>query len=179
MANWVYGGFLAGVLLLLLAPVLVRSWPPALIACFLCLPVYMLHQYEEHDNDRFRQFVNRTAGGKEVLSQRAVFVINVPGVWGIIGVSLCLAAAVDLGYALIAVYLVAVNGLIHIAHTLIFRRYNPGLGTAILLFLPLSAYGIREVQLAGAGTIAMHATGLLAAIGIHAVIVAHVMKRRN
>jgi len=52
------------------------------------------------------------------------------------------------------------------------------IGTAIVLFLPLSAYGIREVQIAGAGTAAMHATGLLAAIGIHGAIVAHVMKRR-
>ncbi len=52
IANWVYGGFLAGLLLVLLEPVLTRSWAPALAAVFLQLPVYMLHQYEEHDHDR-------------------------------------------------------------------------------------------------------------------------------
>jgi hypothetical protein len=59
IANWVYGGFLAGLLLLLLTPVLVHSWAAPLVATFLCLPVYMVHQYEEHDKDRFRLFVNQ------------------------------------------------------------------------------------------------------------------------
>ena len=62
IANWVYGGFVAGLLLLLLTPVLVHSWPAPLVATFLCLPVYMIHQYEEHDNDRFRLFVNQKIG---------------------------------------------------------------------------------------------------------------------
>jgi hypothetical protein len=73
IANWVYGVFLAGLLLLLLAPVVVHGWPPALVATFLCLPVYMLHQYKEHDNNRFRLFINRIVGqGQEVLSPLAV-----------------------------------------------------------------------------------------------------------
>jgi hypothetical protein len=37
IANWVYGGFLAGLLLLLLTPVLVHSWPVSLVTTFLCL----------------------------------------------------------------------------------------------------------------------------------------------
>jgi hypothetical protein len=81
--HWVYGGFLAGVLLLLLAPLLTAAWSTALTATFLHLPFYMLHQYEEHDDDRFRRFFNQTIGkGQEVLSREAVFVTNVPGVWG-------------------------------------------------------------------------------------------------
>ena len=83
--NWVYGGFLAGLLLVLLAPLLVHGWPPALAAAFFCLPAYMLHQYEEHDNDRFRIFMNRMlADGHDALTLPAVFIINVPGVWGVI-----------------------------------------------------------------------------------------------
>jgi hypothetical protein len=42
ISNWVYGGFLAGLLILFLTPVLARGWPQALLAAFLCLPVYML-----------------------------------------------------------------------------------------------------------------------------------------
>jgi len=79
IANWVYGGFLAGLLLLFLTPVLVHSWPAPLVATFLCLPAYMIHQYEEHDNDRFRLYVNQKIG-RDALSPLAVFVINVPGV---------------------------------------------------------------------------------------------------
>jgi len=43
VVNWVYGGFLAGLLFLLLSPLFVRSWPPVLAATFFCLPAYMLH----------------------------------------------------------------------------------------------------------------------------------------
>ena len=178
IVNWVYGGFLAGVLLLALTPILTHSWPVPLVCTFLCLPIYMLHQYEEHDNDRFRRFVNEAMGkGREVLSPAAVFVINVPGVWGVIGISLALAATVNIGFGLIAAYLVVVNGIVHVAHAIIFRTYNPGLGTAIGMFLPLGGYGIMAIQQAGGGTAAMHATGVAAAIGIHAAIIAHVARQ--
>ena len=68
----------------------------------------------------------------------AVFVINVPGVRGVIGISLALAATVSAGFGLVAVYLVLLNGTIHVVQAVISRGYNPGLGTAIVLFLPLA-----------------------------------------
>jgi hypothetical protein len=179
IANWVYGGFLAGLLLLLLTPLLVHSWPVSLVTTFLCLPVYMVHQYEEHDNDRFRLFVNQKIGERRVgLSPLAVFVINVPGVWGVIGISLALAATVSIGFGLVAVYLILLNGTIHIVQAVISRGYNPGLGTAIFLFLPLGGYGITAIQQAGGGTFLMHMTGAGAAIAIHVAIIVHAMRRR-
>jgi Protein of unknown function with HXXEE motif len=171
-ANWVYGGSLAGLLLLLISPLLADCGSVVLFLTFLHLPVYMLHQYEEHDDDRFRRFVNRTLGkGRELLSRADVFVINVPGVWGVIAISFCLASQVDLGFALIAVYLVLVNAIVHIAHAVVFRTYNPGLGTAIFLFLPFSVYSLWQVQTSGAGTLPFHALGLFVAVGLHAAIV--------
>lgn len=180
-AYWVYGGALAGVLLLLLAPMLIGTWPRALALTFLLLPVYMLHQYEEHDDDRFRRFVNTNVyGGIEALSPAAVFVINVPGVWGVIAVSLYLARCVEIGYALIAVYLVLVNGIVHIVGTVVFGgRYNLGLITAVVLFLPFSVYSLWQVQLAGGGTVAYHAIGLLSAIAIHAAIIVYANVKKN
>jgi hypothetical protein len=95
---------------------------------FLQLPLYMLHQFEEQDNDRFRIFFNRTiGGGREVLSPGAVFIINVPGVWGVIAASFYLAAHAQIGYGLIAVYLTLVNGVVHIVTGTASRCYNPGL----------------------------------------------------
>lgn len=175
IVNWVYGGALAGLLLLLLTPLLTASWSEALRATFLLLPIYMLHQYEEHDNDRFRHFFNATLGkGKEVLSPTVVFITNVPGVWGVIGLSLYLAEGINVGLALIAVYLVLVNAFVHLIHAFVFRGYNPGLGTALALFAPFGAYALRQVQIAGGGTPAFHAIGLVIAIAIHAAILLHV-----
>ncbi|MGB7845786.1 MAG: HXXEE domain-containing protein [Candidatus Acidiferrum sp.] len=179
ITNWVYGGFLSGLLLLMLAPVVVHDWPPTLVATFLCLPVYMLHQYEEHDNDRFRLFINKTVGkGRDVLSHLAVFIINVPGVWGVIGVSIRLAATVNIGFGLIATYLLIVNGFFHILHAIIFRTYNPGLGTAIATFIPLGTFALVMIQRSG-GMIWMHAAGAVVAIGIHALIIVRVFRKRT
>ncbi|HMQ58706.1 MAG TPA: HXXEE domain-containing protein, partial [Rhizobiaceae bacterium] len=90
---WVYGGFLAGILLLALTPLLAQGWSPALTAVWLLLPIYMLHQFEEHDNDRFRAFVNQHIGhGREALTLPVVFIVNVPGVWGVIALATYLAA---------------------------------------------------------------------------------------
>lgn len=179
---WVYGGFLAGILLLVLLPEFARNWSPALLAVYLQSPIYMLHQYEEHDGDRFRLFVNRTiGGGQEVLSHMAVFVINIPGVWGVNAISFLLASYLSLGYGLIAVYLTLVNAVVHIVAAAATRSYNPGLGTAIFLFLPAACFGIHELQQTKGTGWEYHLLGLLVAIGIHIVIVAYVqaMKRRR
>jgi len=174
ITQWVYGGTLAGVPPLVRFPLLTRSWSTPLALVFLHLTMYMLHQYEERDNDRFRLFFNQTiGGGKEVLSPLAVFVINVPGVWGVIALSTWLAPDIDIGLGLVAVYLTIVNTLVHIAHAVLFRRYNPGLATAIVLFLPVGAYTMQQIQLAGGGQIRVRAVGLGVAIGIHVAIIAY------
>ena len=178
ITNWVYGGALAGVLLLLLAPTLTREWPAALAATFLLLPIYMLHQYEEHDKDRFRLAINRLVGqGKEVLTPGAVFVINVPGVWGVIGTSWVLAARFGVGWSLVAVDLVLVNALGHIAQAIRLRAYNPGLVTAVVLFLPSGIYTWRQVYGAGGGTLGYQILGLGVALGIHAAILITVQQK--
>ena len=178
--NWVYGGALAGVLLLVLYPLLTDGWADTLQLTFLFLPLYMIHQYEEHDADRFRLFFNETLGhGREVLTPAAVFIINVPGVWGVIALATYLAAWVQPGLGLIAVYLAVVNAIVHIAHAALFRCYNPGLGTAIVVFLPAGAYTIARLNAAGAGAWPWQATGIGIAVAIHIAIVVYAKARQT
>lgn len=178
--NWVYGGFLAGILILCLTPIFAAGWSLPLLAVFLHLPVYMLHQYEEHDANRFADFVNREIGhGIEVLSPPAVFVINIPGVWGVNAVSIWLAASLSPAYGLIGVYLTLINAIAHIGQGIAMRRYNPGLATAVLLFLPLSAWSLAVIGRGGDATFFHHALGIAIAILIHAGIIAYVGSRRR
>ncbi|SMD14150.1 HXXEE domain-containing protein [Rhizobium sp. RU36D] len=178
--NWVYGGMLAGILLLCLTPLLLSGWSLAMIAVFLQLPVYMLHQYEEHDAGRFGQFINSEIGeGHTVLSDAAIFVINVPGVWGINALSLWLAALFGAGFGLIGIYLTLVNALVHLAPAIRMRMYNPGLVTAAVLFLPVGIWALIAVSAAPGVTVAHHALGLASALFIHAAIVAHVFRNRR
>ena len=140
----------------------------------------MLHQYEEHDADRFRLYVNRTVGdGAEVLTPAAVFVINIGAVWLLDVAVIYLAWRVDIGLGLIVVYLVLVNAVVHIVGALRSRSYNPGLITAVVLFLPAGFYALWHIQASGAGTAADHLIGLVAAIATHALIIIYALRRRS
>ena len=174
---WVYGGALCGLLLVALTPVLARGWPLWLLAVWLQLPLYMLHQYEEHDDDRFANFVNRhMAGGRNALTSAAVFVINLPGVWGVVAISWILAATVRPGLGLIAIYLVLVNALVHLAGLVALRVYNPGLITALVGFLPVGGWALVCV-LRTRPSFADHILGIGVAVAIHIGIVVYVRHR--
>ena len=178
--NWVYGGFLAALMLLALTPLLASGWPLPLLLIWLQLPIYMLHQYEEHDDDRFRQFVNTIiGGGKEVLSRFDTFVINVGGVWVVDCISFWLAARVHLGLGLIAVYLSLVNSVGHCLQAIALRTYNPGLATSILLFIPLGSVTLWVLAGTGEVSLADHIIGLAAAFAIHAAIIVRVVTRKR
>jgi hypothetical protein len=180
VAYWVYGGALGALLLLLLSPLFIQGWTPVVAATFYCLPAYMLHQYEEHDNDRFRVFVNELlGGGREVLTPTAVFNINIFGVWGVIAVALWLTRLVHPGFALVAAYLLVLNAVIHIVQGAATRSYNPGLVSAIVLFLPVGGWCFYASQHAGGGTLPMHIIGLACAIAIHLAIALPVLNNRR
>jgi hypothetical protein len=98
------------------------------------------------------------------------FFTNIPGVWGVIALSLYFAVWVNLGWALVAVYLVLVNAMVHIVHAIIFRWYNPGLITSIVLFVPLGSVSLYWVARG-------HAVGLGCSLTIHGAIVLHFQRR--
>jgi hypothetical protein len=174
---WVYGGALSGLLLFAVTPLLAHNWPLWQLSVWLLLPVYMVHQWEEHDEDRFRRFVNTEVGrGRDALSPLAVFIINVPGVWGVIALAWALALEVRPGLGLIAVYMVLVNALAHVAAFLVMRRYNPGLISAAVLFLPVGLWSLNTLVHAGA-TAGDQAIGLATAILMHAAILGWVRLR--
>jgi hypothetical protein len=149
--------------------------PVALVA--VQLPVYMLHQWEEHAGDRFRRYINRVIGrGREVLTPAATFWINALGVWGVDLLALYACWLLGPAAGLAAGYLAVVNGCSHVIQAVALREYNPGLWTAAVLLVPVGGWGVWAAG-AGAGLWA-HAIGLVAALGVHAAIAAHVARRR-
>lgn len=169
-ANWAYGGALAALVLVALTPVLAGALPTAVLLAYLGLPAYMLHQLEEHDGDRFRQFVNAVLGpARRGLTVADVFVINIAGVWATFTAALLAAALVASGWGVFIAWALLVNGLVHVAQAVRMRRYNPGLATSVLLFLPLGA--VQLAALAGEATLLQQAVGLGGVLAIHAAIV--------
>ncbi|GAB4166517.1 MAG: hypothetical protein Fur0032_03990 [Terrimicrobiaceae bacterium] len=176
--RWPGAAGFAGVILVLLAPAV--YWLEGAVAfwIYLQLPLYMLHQLEEHAGDRFREFANRViGGGVEVLSRKATFLINSLGVWGVDLGGIYLALQCGPGWALVVFYLPLVNAVGHVVQGLIMRCYNPGLATSLVLFLPLAGCGLWVVAGAVHATLTMHLVGLGAALLVHAAIIGHVKRK--
>ncbi len=176
--QWPYAGLFAAAFLAVLAPFVFHyaGWPIGLV--YLQLPIYMLHQYEEHAGDRFRRWVNKLLGhGREVLTPIATFWINSLLVWLVDLVALYLACFVDLSFGLIAIYLPVLNAFGHIVPSVILRKYNPGLATSVLVFLPVGISSICVVSQAAHSGFRDHALAFAVAVAIHAAIIVHVRRR--
>ncbi|MEL6236813.1 MAG: HXXEE domain-containing protein [Pseudomonadota bacterium] len=173
-AGWVYGGVLAALVLLGLFPVLTAGWSLVEKAVYLALPAYMFHQYEEHDDDRFRRYVNdRFARGREVLTADAMLQINFWLVWVLLGAAIGLVRLLGAEWAVLAGYLLLTNALLHMGQAVALRGGNPGLVTSILLFLPL---GLAILGLSGAG-LGAHLLGIAAMVLLHAGLVLYLLRR--
>ncbi len=147
--------------------------PLALFLLALHSPAYMLHQVEEHAHDRFRRFTNlHVFGGREALTTPAVLIINLPLVWGLNLGAFYAGYLIAPAWGLAAPYCLIVNAVAHIAATLRLRLYNPGLITALLLFLPL---GTTTLYITPDKTLTTHLTGLGIALGLHIGIVLAVL----
>ncbi|MEM6366473.1 MAG: HXXEE domain-containing protein [Planctomycetota bacterium] len=175
--HWVYGGFMCSFVLLAGLTLSIERLTLPMVLLFLHLPMYMWHQYEEHDDDRFRTYCDVNFGVGS-LNQEAIFIINVIGVWGIFTALLMVASIGSVGWGLGIVYLTMINGISHVASAVRQRGYNPGLLTAALLFIPLSGFSL--IQIARIDDIRQihHFLGVSLGIGIHLLIVMYVLKRR-
>lgn len=171
---WVAAALCMAILLALLMPVLAQQWRSVWLLIFAMLPAYLFHQVEEHTGDRFRVFVNQHVfHGIEALTPLAVLWINLPGVWGIGLFSIYAASFLSIGWGLSMVYLVLVNAVAHIVAAILWREYNPGLWTALTLFVPLGTMALFQIARVPGVQAIHHAAGITVAIGIHAAIVVH------
>lgn len=172
--HWVAAALCMAILLALLMPILAPHWPSAWLLIFAMLPAYMFHQVEEHTGDRFRVFVNQHVfHGVEALTPLAVLWINLPGVWGIGLFSIYAASFLSIGWGLSIVYLVLVNAMAHIVAAILWRKYNPGLWTALILFVPIGTLALLQIASVPGVDRIQHAAGIMVAIGIHGAIVVY------
>src|SRR4030042_1462450 len=145
--NGAKAGLPLAIILFIISPFVYWGIGLAAFLVFLTLPFYMLHQCEEHAGGQFKDFVNETVGGgREVLSDRAIFRVNVLFVWLGTLVVLYLCVYANIVWGLLSGYLVAFNGLVHIITSIRLRRYNPGLWTSVFVFGPLGVYIIYIIN---------------------------------
>ena len=117
------------------------------------LPLYMLHQFEEHGIDlfghayAFQPFFCHVLGFQDDLvncpaTPWFLMMVNVGTVWVLGACAWWFGSRRPfVGAAMNALLLT--NGMVHIASGLRFGIYNPGLATSILFFLPVSIWTYR------------------------------------
>jgi len=177
--HWMRAGLVLAGVLLLLTPVLVHEVRPVIVLAYLQLPLYLLHQYEEHADGAFQRYVTRAlGGGREVLDARAVLWINVGLVWGLDLLWLLLAVFVHPGWGMVAAAMAVVNGAAHVVDAVRFRRVNPGLWTAALLFLPLGGAALWGTAVLAQVPPVGWLLALLAAALAHLPVLVSVRRRR-
>jgi uncharacterized protein with HXXEE motif len=151
------------------------------------LVIYFVHQIEEHLwPGGFRQFTDahvfHSGDDNWPVDIGGVALVNTAYVWLPVGLAVAFPEAlrwVGLGW----IGLPLINGIIHIVSTIRLRIYNPGLVTAIVLFLPFTIFVLTlEV---GRGTLSGADVGVIALLGVllhlpvAALFVVPFLKRRR
>jgi hypothetical protein len=168
--NWSRAALPLAVVIGVLSPLVFKAYGLTALLVVLHLVIYMVHQYEEHAQGKFKAFANQLlAGGQPKIGDAPIFWVNIVGVWGVYLVVIYGAIGVNPALGLISAYTTVVNGLLHVIAYVVTRRYNPGLITSVLLFLPVGAYTVFVISQLPATTSADHMLGLGAAILVHLV----------
>lgn len=175
--QWPAACLFAACIMLALTPVWIATMGTALALVLLQLPLYMVHEWEEHTGDRFRKYINQNVAHCEALSKPAAFWINAIGVWVVEIVAIYLACFVNLAFGLVAFYLPLVNALTHIRESVVRREYNPGLWTSLILFLPISGWGLYVVSVQSGATWMDHAVSAGFVVAVHVAIIVYIVRR--
>lgn len=158
--HWCYIGLAAAIVLLLIAfstnifrqRLDTSRWRDPVWLSWLMVPVYFIHQFEEYGFDA----AGRTYGFPQTMCSMFGYslencpipasffpFVNIPAMWIGAPIAALLARrnyAVGLGY----LGVLAVNAVVHLAPLAAGQGYGPGLLTAMLLFVPLSAWIIHS-----------------------------------
>lgn len=164
-----------------------RFRDPAWLAC-LMLPLYMVHQFEEHGIDllgRHYHFIEEICGvvarDPDPCPADPPFILAVNcggGVWipGVLAIAFRrtrpLVGACALGIP-------AVNAVAHLGQVVVLGRYNSGAVTAALLFVPGCGFALWQLRrigvLSGARPLRVLATGGI----LHALLIGSLLARRQ
>lgn len=161
--NWAYAAPPMALLLIGLYPFIGSAVE---LSVFAALPIYMFHQFEEHDDNRFALFLNGMMGPeKRGLSARDVWIVNVIFVWFFL-LAVFYLYSINTQWGVLAAYLLAINGVVHVVWAVMFRSYNPGLWTAIVLFIPGAIWIYSTIS---ANTV-IHVVSAVVVVVLHAGI---------
>ena len=148
MMTWLYKNWakLSGLIALIITIIIliyVKLENLVLFLIWLQIPIYLLHQYEEHARNGFKYYINKKVfkvkEGEYPLNDENIFWINIPIIWIIMPIFAGLSSF-NLMFGLWIPYFAVFNSLSHVVFSLRNLEYNPGLIVSLLLGIPVGIY---------------------------------------
>jgi hypothetical protein len=149
MINWLYKNWarlciILSIIVVVIILLVVKTNNILLFLIWIQIPIYLLHQFEEHSwPGGFKKFVNTEIFHVEVgeypLSDTNIFWINVPIIWVLMPIFASLSY-INLFFGLWIPYFAVFNSLTHVIGAVVKRKYNPGLFVSLVLGIPVAVY---------------------------------------
>ena len=150
----------------------------------LLLLAYIIHQFEElwvdvfgnhyafyeYFNTLFLSILGAQDSSVIILSREAIFVINTSLVW-LIGIIAIWRSPKHLFPVLAMNGIVLVNAISHILPGILKQSYNPGLLTAIVIFLPVAIAFYRKVLFTNPGAKSQVIASIVWAVLAHVILI--------
>lgn len=143
--NWAKLSIFLAIIITILIYIFIKPYNFLLFLIWIQLPVYLLHQFEEHNWNGFKNYINRNVfkveEGDFPLNDKIIFWVNIPIVWILIPVFLVLSS-LNIMFGLWIPYFAIFNSLTHVIVSVRNREYNPGLIVSLILGIPVGIYAL-------------------------------------
>lgn len=149
--NWPVYGFVAGILIILILIFTGEKINFTKSLLILQVSFLMFHQFEEYvfpggfQNFFNEEILNKSLKIKIQLSNSGILIVNVLFGWTFYIISAVIAESA-LWFSAGIVAITIINGVLHSAAALVKRKYNPGLITGIVFFIPLGVYFFYNIR---------------------------------
>jgi len=143
--NWAKLSVLLAILLTMFIIFFIKTENIVLFLIWIQIPVYLLHQFEEHTWNGFKNYINKKVfkvqEGDFPLNDKNIFWINIPIIWILMPIFAGLSS-INIMFGLWIPYFAVLNSLSHVIFSIRNREYNPGLIVSLILGIPVGTYAL-------------------------------------
>ena len=150
MINWLYKNWaklslLLAIIVTVLIYFFIKPDDFVLFLIWIQIPIYLLHQFEEHAWNGFKNYINKKVfkveEGDFPLNDKNIFWINIPIIWILMPVFAGLSSF-NIMFGLWIPYFAVFNSLSHVIFSIRNLEYNPGLIVSLILGIPVGIYAL-------------------------------------
>lgn len=150
MTNWLYKNWaklsvLIAIIVMAFIYIFIKSENIVLFLIWMQIPIYLLHQFEEHAWNGFKNYINKKVfkveEGDFPLNEKNIFWINIPIIWILMPIFAVLSSF-NVIFGIWIPYFAVFNSLSHLIFAIRKREYNPGLIVSLILGIPVGIYAL-------------------------------------